>query len=529
MKTYRSPATAQQPATPAAPTYTLWYSPRMAEERGAVGGTDDMTAVAIASGVRSGKLTATEVVERAIGAAKAKSGLNFLITLDAEGARAAAVRIDERVAKGDDPGPLAGVPIVVKDNILTEGLLTTAASKSLAGFIPPFDATVVARLRRAGAVILGKSNCDEFGMGSSNENSAYGPVLNPWDETRVPGGSSGGSAVAVAADVVPVALGTDTGGSVRQPAALCGVVGYKPTYGALSRYGVIAYASSLDQVGVISRSEADAELTMRVMAGGDPLDATSLPEGPFAGGVGTHPVDHGAGTGLQGLRIGVIEELSGEGNDPGMLEALQRNVAMLEELGAQVERLEMPTVRFGLPAYYLVATAEASSNLARFDGITYSVRHGENGGGQAAVTMKSRELTLGVEVRRRILMGTYALSAGYYDAYYGKSLRVRRLIADEFGRAFESFDLLLTPTTPGPAFPLGEKRDDPLAMYLGDVDTCLANLAGLPAISIPAGRTPEELPCGVQLMAPPLEDPRLLRVAAALEGLAGAEFAPLAP
>ena len=493
-----------------------------------------MTAVAIAGSVRSGKLTATEVVERAIGAAKAKSGLNFLITLDEEGARAAALRIDERVARGDDPGPLAGVPIVVKDNILTEGLLTTAASKSLAGFIPPFDATVVARLRRSGAVILGKSNCDEFGMGSSNENSAYGPVLNPWDETRVPGGSSGGSAVAVAAGVVPVALGTDTGGSVRQPAALCGVVGYKPTYGALSRYGVIAYASSLDQVGVIGRSGADAELTMRVMAGSDPLDATSLregpfAEGPFAGGAGTPPVHHGAGTGLQGLRIGVIEELSGEGNDPEMLEALQRNVAMLEQLGAQVDRLEMPTVRFGLPAYYLVATAEASSNLSRFDGITYSVRHGENGAGQAAVTMKSRELTLGVEVRRRILMGTYALSAGYYDAYYGKSLRVRRLIANEFRRAFESFDLLLTPTTPGPAFPLGEKRDDPLAMYLGDVDTCLANLAGLPAISIPAGPTPEELPCGVQLMAPPLEDSRLLRVAAALEGSAGAEFAPLAP
>ena len=479
----------------------------------------EMTAVAITAEVRAGRLSAAEVTERALERARAAEGLNFLILLDSEGARAAASRIDERLEAGEDPGPLAGVPLVVKDNILTRGLVTTAASTALAHFVPPADATVVARLRAAGAVIIGKSNLDEFGMGSSNENSAFGPVLNPWDESKVPGGSSGGSAVAVAAGVVPLALGTDTGGSVRQPAALCGVLGIKPTYGALSRFGVIAYASSLDQVGVLGRSSDDLSVALAVMAGKDPLDATTLEEPPvFEAGV----------SGLEGSRIGVIRELSQEGNDPEMLAALERNVEALEQLGARVEEVELPSVRYGLATYYLVATAEASSNLARYDGTIYSARHGENAQGQAQVMMESRGRTLGPEVRRRVLMGTYALSAGYYDAYYGKALRVRRLIAEEFARAFESFDLLVTPTAPGPAFPLGERRDDPLAMYLGDVDTCLANLAGLPAISVPAGRTPENLPCGVQFMAPPLQDSRLLQVAAALGRQAGREFAPIA-
>ncbi|HEX7003966.1 MAG TPA: Asp-tRNA(Asn)/Glu-tRNA(Gln) amidotransferase subunit GatA [Trueperaceae bacterium] len=487
----------------------------MGEEAGHAG----MTAQEIAQAVRSGRLSAGEVVEAALARARAAEDLNFLITLDEAGARAAAGRLDALLRSGGDPGPLAGVPVVVKDNILTEGLLTTAASRSLASFVPPLDATVVARLRRAGAVIIGKSNMDEFGMGSSNENSAFGAARNPWDRSRVPGGSSGGSAVAVAAGVVPLALGTDTGGSVRQPAAFCGVVGFKPTYGVLSRFGVIAFASSLDQVGVLGRSGSDVELAMMALAGPDPRDATSLPDNAF----GTRQAN-----GLEGVRIGVVTELSGEGNDPEVLEALGGTVAALEGLGAEVEEAELPASRYGIPTYYLVATAEASSNLSRYDGITYSRRIGENARGQAAVTMMSRGLTLGSEVRRRILMGTYALSAGYYDAYYGKALRVRRLISDDFERAFESFDLLLTPTTPGPAFPIGERSEDPLSMYLTDIDTCLPSLAGLPAISVPAGFTDQGLPCGVQLIAPPLGDSRLLRVAKALEEKAGAGFAPLA-
>ena len=478
-----------------------------------------MSAVDIAEAVRSRRLTASSVTEAALSRARAASDLNFLITLDEEGARAAAARLDEMVAAGEDPGPLAGVPFVVKDNILTQGLLTTAASRSLASFVPPLDATVVARLRRAGAVVLGKSNCDEFGMGSSNENSAFGPVLNPWDRSRVPGGSSGGSAAAVAAGVVPIALGTDTGGSVRQPAAFCGVLGFKPTYGGLSRYGVIAFASSLDQVGVLARSGRDVALAMEAMAGPDERDATTLPG---------YSVASGERDGLEGLRVGVVGELAGEGNDEAMLAALERSVRNLKELGATVGEAQLPTARFGVPAYYLVATAEASSNLSRYDGITYSRRLGANGDGQAAVTMKSRGLTLGTEVRRRILMGTYALSAGYYEAFYGKALKVRRLISQDFERAFAEFDLLLTPTTPGPAFPLGERNDDPLAMYLTDVDTCLPSLAGLPAINLPAGRSDGGLPCGVQLVAPPLGDARLLRVARAVEEQLGPGFAPLA-
>jgi aspartyl-tRNA(Asn)/glutamyl-tRNA(Gln) amidotransferase subunit A len=475
-------------------------------------------ATRIAREVRSGGRSALEVIDGALERAAAKHDLNAFITLDESGARAAAARIDQLVGAGADPGPLAGVPVVVKDNILTEGLVTTAGSACLKDFVPPVDATVVKRLRDAGAVVIGKSNLDEFGMGSSNENSAFGPVVNPWNRGRVPGGSSGGSAASVAAGVVPLALGTDTGGSVRQPAAFCGVVGFKPTYGVLSRYGVIAFASSLDQVGVLTRSSADARLAMSVMAGGDPRDATSLLDAP----------DFDEGEDIAGLRVGLVRELAGEGNSPETLEALARTISALEALGAEVADVELPHARHGVATYYLVATAEASSNLSRFDGTIYSARHGENALGQAQVMMRSRGLSMGLEVKRRILTGTYALSAGYYDAYYGKALRVRTLIAEDFARAFRSFGVLLTPTAPGPAFPLGSLRDDPLAMYLGDVDSCLANLAGLPAVSVPAGFSGEGLPCGAQLLGPPLADGRLLRVAAALERQAGASFAPVA-
>jgi aspartyl-tRNA(Asn)/glutamyl-tRNA(Gln) amidotransferase subunit A len=488
----------------------------------------------LAREVREGSRKAVSAVEDALRRAEAIRPLNALLTVAGDRARERARAVDAAVARGDDPGPLAGVPVVVKDNLCLEGVRTTAGSKSLETFVPPYSATVVARLEDAGAVVIAKANLDEFGMGSSNENSAFGPVRNPWDPERVPGGSSGGSAAAVAAGVVPLALGTDTGGSVRLPAAFCGVLGIKPTYGRLSRHGVVAYASSLDQVGVLSRSSRDAALALAVMAGFDPLDGTSLEAdaealrglaglGAEAGGPDVGPPD------LSGTRVAVVRELSGDGNAPGVLRGLERTVAALSELGAEVIEASVPSVQHAVAAYYLVATAEASSNLARYDGMIYSTRLGEDGDGQEAVMRRSRGRTLGREVRRRVLMGSFALSAGYYDAYYGKALKVRRVIADDLAAAFAGADLLLTPTAPSAAYRLGEKVDDPLAMYVGDICTCLANLSGLPAVSVPAGRTDEGLPTGVQLLAPALEEARLLRVAAALEARAGEAFAPPAP
>jgi len=478
-----------------------------------------MTAFEIAGAVRQGGRSAEETVREALARAEAAQGvLNAFITL-APDALAKARVLDAKRAAGEALGPLAGVPVAIKDNLCTAGLRTTAGSRSLEGFVPPYSATVVARLEAAGAVVFGKTNLDEFGMGSSNENSAFGPARNPWDPARVPGGSSGGSAAAVAAGVVPLALGTDTGGSVRQPASFCGVLGFKPTYGALSRYGVVAFASSLDQVGVLARSTRDLVLALSVMAGHDPLDATSLTEAP----------DFTVEGGAEGLRVGVVAELSGEGNSTGVRAALERTRETLEALGAEVGEASLPRAPYGLAAYYLVAPAEASSNLARYDGMTYSTRVGENASGQAEVMMRSRGASFGPEVRRRVLMGTYALSAGYYEAYYGKALKVRCLIAEDVARAFDHFDLLLTPTTPTVAYGVGQKVDDPLAMYVGDINTVLANLVGVGAISIPAGTAEDGLPCGVQFLAPALEDARLLRVAAALEAAAGERFAPLAP
>ncbi len=450
-------------------------------------------------------------VREALRRAEAAASLNAFITLIPE----AATTPDAARAQG----PLAGVPVAVKDNICTAGVRTTAGSNSLRGFVPPYSATVVERLEAAGAVVIGKTNLDEFGMGSSNESSAFGPARNPWNPDYVPGGSSGGSAAAVAAGVVPFALGTDTGGSVRQPASFTGILGFKPTYGALSRYGVVAFASSLDQVGVLARRTRDLELALSVMFGPDPRDATSLDTPP--------DLSDASDIDLTGLRVGKVAELCGDGNSAGVREALERTETTLKALGATVGEVSLPHTPYGTAAYYLVAPAEASSNLARFDGMVYSRRSGDDPLGQAEVMMRSRGEGFGPEVRRRILTGTYALSAGYYDAYYGKALKVRRLIANDMARAFASYDLLLTPTAPTVAYRLGTKSD-PLSMYLGDVDTVLANLAGVPAVSVPAGTAEHGLPCGMQFMAPALQDSRLLKVAGALEAAAGETFAPVA-
>jgi aspartyl-tRNA(Asn)/glutamyl-tRNA(Gln) amidotransferase subunit A len=478
-----------------------------------------MFAYEIAEQVRSGQRSAEEVIREALTKAEAvQAKTNAFITIAHEYALAKARDLDAKRAKKSS-SVLAGVPVVIKDNICTKNILTTAGSKSLEHFIPPYSATVVERLEGAGAIIIAKANLDEFGMGGSNENSAFGAAKNPWDTSRVPGGSSGGSAIAVATDVAPIALGTDTGGSVRLPAAFNGAIGFKPTYGRLSRYGVMAFASSLDQVGVICRSSKDLALVMDVVGGHDPHDATSLEHDK-------PQFEMGLGQSLQGLRIGIVKELSGEGNSQGILNALERTKQSLQSLGAIVGEASLPTAPYGIATYYLVAPAEASSNLARFDAMVYSTRLGENKLGQAEVMMKSRGATFGKEVRRRILMGTYALSAGYYDAYYGKALKVRRLIAKDFEKAFTKFDLLMTPTAPSVAYTMGEKAD-PLAMYLMDIDTVLGNLVGLPAISIPAGTAESNMPCGVHFFAPALQDEKLVGLAAGLEQQAGVSFAPV--
>jgi aspartyl-tRNA(Asn)/glutamyl-tRNA(Gln) amidotransferase subunit A len=479
----------------------------------------------IARAVRSGETNAQEIVAQALVRAESvQERTNAFISLAHTKAIERAREIDALRDRGSEIGKLAGVPIVIKDNISTEGLRSSAGSKSLESFVPPYSATVVERLEAAGAVVVGKANLDEFGMGGSNENSYFGPVRNPWVPSKVPGGSSGGSAVAVATGVVPLALGTDTGGSVRQPAAFTGVIGFKPTYGRLSRYGVMAFASSLDQVGVLSRSARDIALAMDVMGGHDSKDSTSLKDAP------PHFLDAlDAQLDPSKLSVGVVRELCGEGITREVQGAVDCTRATLERLGVSVGEVSLPHVRYGVPSYYLVATAEASSNLARFDGMIFSTRVGDNSEGQAEVMMRARGEAFGPEVRRRILMGTYALASGYYDAYYGKALKVRRLISLDFEQAFKDFDLLLTPTAPAVAFDLGEKVDDPLAMYLGDVCTCLANLVGLGAASIPVGFTEGGLPCGVQLLAPPLHDERLVSLVAAIEQDAGAGFSPLAP
>jgi len=429
----------------------------------------------------------------------------------ADEALAAADEVDRRVAAGEDPGPLAGVPVALKDNLCTRGVPTTCSSRILEGWLPPYDATVVERLAAAGAVVVGKTNLDEFAMGSSTENSAFGVTRNPLDPTRVPGGSSGGSAAAVAAGFAPLALGSDTGGSIRQPAALCGVVGVKPTYGAVSRYGLVAFASSLDQIGPFARTVSDAALLLEAIGGHDPRDSTSIPE-PAASL--TEVLDRG----VEGLRIGVIEELSGDGLEgiaDDVRSRLGEAASALDEAGATVETTSVPSTVYGLSAYYVIAPAEASSNLARYDGVRYGLRvDAPNAGDMNTAT---RTAGFGDEVKRRIMLGTYALSAGYYDAYYGKSQKVRTLIVQDFARAYEEFDLLLCPTAPTTAFPIGEKTADPMTMYLNDVCTIPSNLAGHPAMSVPFGVGDDGMPVGVQILAPAMGEPTMFQAAAVLE------------
>lgn len=455
------------------------------------------------------EVTADQVIQEALGQAQAAGDLNALVSLN-DHAAAQAAQVQQKVEAGEALA-LAGLPIVIKDNINLSGTRTTCGSRILGNYVSPYTATAAQKLLDAGAVVIGKANMDEFAMGSSTESSASGPTLNPWDQARVPGGSSGGSAVAVAANITSVALGSDTGGSVRQPAALTGVYGLKPTYGRVSRYGLVAYASSLDQIGPFARTAQDLALLMNVIAGHDPLDATSLQATPqFRAGT---PDD------LPGLRVGVIRE-SLQGNTPGVEQALQDTIDALRTAGATVGEVSIPALKYAIAAYYLIAMPEASSNLARYDGMVYGQR--VQGSDLLESMTLTREQGFGREVQRRIMIGTYALSSGYYDAYYSKAMKVRRLIADEFSAAFRQYDVLLTPTSPFPAFRRGEKTSDPLAMYAADVDTVAINLAGLPALSVPAGFEVVDgvrLPVGVQFIAPALQDERLVALAGGLEGV----------
>jgi aspartyl-tRNA(Asn)/glutamyl-tRNA(Gln) amidotransferase subunit A len=456
-----------------------------------------LTAAQAAAAVEAGDLDARELFE-AYRARAAADDLNAFVWVAGE-------------APGEPAsGPLAGVPIGVKDLFCTEGIPSQAGSKILEGYRPPYTASVVARLAQAGAPLLAKTNQDEFAMGSSNENSAYGPVLNPWDRSRVPGGSSGGSAAAVAAGLVPWALGTDTGGSIRQPAALCGIVGLKPTYGAVSRFGMIAFASSLDQAGPLTRDVTDAALLFRHMAGRDPRDSTSigLPE----------EVRLPSAQRLDGIRLGVPDDLTGEGVEPGVMAAFEAALDRARELGASVERVALPHADYGLSAYYVLAPAEASSNLARFDGVRYGLR--VEADDLLTMYTRTRHDGFGAEVKRRIMLGTYALSSGYYDAYYGRAQRVRTKIAGDFKAAFDAVDFVVTPTSPGVAFELGAKTGDPLSMYLNDYFTVPMSLAGIPAISIPCGLS-EGLPVGLQLAGPAFSESRVLDAAFALEQALG--------
>ena len=466
------------------------------------------TVVDIASQVSSGALSAAKVLEENLAAIDAREKeIHAFNLVTADRARERAAQIDADVKSGKKVGRLAGVTIALKDNMCTRGVETTCSSKILAGWKPPYDATVVRRLADEGAVFVGKTNLDEFAMGSSTENSAFGPTRNPLDTSRVPGGSSGGSAAAVAAGFSTASFGSDTGGSIRQPAALCGLVGVKPTYGTVSRQGLVAFGSSLDQIGPFTSTVADAALLMEVIAGHDPLDSTSLPQpAPQLMNV--------LAQGVKGLRIGRVADMP-EGSSPDVLARLDAAFDALRKAGATVVDVKLPSMSFGLTAYYLVAPAEASSNLARFDGVRYGLR--VDAKDLNAMYGATRAAGFGDEVKRRIMLGTYALSAGYYDAYYGKALKVRRLIADDFAKAYEQCDAILTPTSPTVAFKFGDKTSNPLAMYLCDVFTIPTNLAGHAAMSVPFGTGEAGLPVGVQVLAPALGEPTMFRVAAELE------------
>ncbi|HEX4735268.1 MAG TPA: Asp-tRNA(Asn)/Glu-tRNA(Gln) amidotransferase subunit GatA [Thermoleophilaceae bacterium] len=464
-----------------------------------------LTAAQAAERIRSGDISPDELFDAYRERAAAEDLNAFLWVADGPDDQA------------DTSGPLAGVPLAVKDLFCVEGVPSMAASRILDGYRPPYTSTAVRNLRAAGAAVLGKTNMDEFAMGSSNENSGYGPVLNPWDKSRVPGGSSGGSAAAVAAGLAPWAIGTDTGGSIRQPASLCGIVGLKPTYGAVSRYGMIAFASSLDQAGPLTRDVTDAALLLRHMAGRDACDSTSIgyPE----------EITMPSAERLDGMVFGVPPELSGEGIEPGVREVFEANLKTIEELGGRLEEVSLPHSPHGIAAYYVIAPAEASANLARYDGVRYGHRaDGHNG--LTELYESTRAQGFGAEVKRRIMLGTFALSSGYYEAYYGRAQKVRTKIADDFKAAFETVDLIVTPTSPSVAFPLGAKTDDPLAMYMNDYCTVPMPLAGIPAISIPSGMS-ESLPVGLQLAGPAFSENTILDASYALEQALGFEGIPV--
>jgi aspartyl-tRNA(Asn)/glutamyl-tRNA(Gln) amidotransferase subunit A len=465
------------------------------------------SALEIAAAVRGGQ-SALVAVEESLTAIRARNEeLNVFLYVDEDGARAAAARVDEQVRRGEDPGLLAGVPIALKDNLCTTGIPTTCSSKILEGWKPPYNATVVDRLVAQGAISMGKTNLDEFAMGSSTENSAFGPTRNPLDPARVPGGSSGGSAAAVASNMTPISLGSDTGGSIRQPAALCGLVGVKPTYGLVSRYGLIAFASSLDQIGPFAHSVSDAALLLEAIAGHDPLDSTSLPEPTPS--LLAHVAD-----GVAGKRIGLVRELV-DGADEDVVRAVNKAVETLKDAGATIVELSIPELHLGLSAYYLIAPAEASSNLARFDGVRFGNRI--DGEDVTAMMEATRTAGFGAEVKRRIMLGTYALSAGYFDAYYGQALKVRTRMIEAFAAAYQQVDMIIGATTPSVAFEFGSKTNDPMAMYLNDVFTIPTNLAGEAAISVPCGTGEANLPIGVQLLGPGRSEARLFAAARVLE------------
>ena len=472
------------------------------------------TAAEMADALSKGETTSLALTQAHLDRISAvDSKVKAFLHVDKEGALAQAASVDAKRAKGEKLSPLAGIPLALKDVLAQKGVPTTAGSKILQGWRPPYDSTVVAKLRAAGVVIVGKTNMDEFAMGSSTENSGFGPTFNPWDLTRTPGGSSGGSAAAVSSFQTPLAIGSDTGGSIRQPAALTGIVGVRPTYGAVSRYGLIAYSSSLDQAGPFGRTVLDTALLHEVIAGHDAHDATSINADVPAVVAAAKSGD------VKGLKIGVIKQLQGEGYQKGVQTRFDESLKLLASLGAEIVEVDCPNFEYALAAYYLIAPSEASSNLARFDAMRYGLRVGDKDGASAEAVMNiTRDAGFGREVKRRIILGTYALSSGYYDAYYGSAQKIRTLIIEDYAKAFAKADVLVSPTAPTTAYKIGEKVDDPMAMYLGDVATIPVNLAGICGMSLPAGLAEEDgLPVGFQIMAPAMQDQRLYQVGAALE------------
>jgi aspartyl-tRNA(Asn)/glutamyl-tRNA(Gln) amidotransferase subunit A len=480
----------------------------------------DLSGARLSAMLAAGEVSAVEILESSLARIdEVDDDVHAFLTLTPQLARERAGELDVYRSSGAPLSPVAGIPIALKDVLTTNGIRTTCGSRILEGYVPPYDSTAWARLSGDGAVLVGKTNCDEFAMGSSNENSAFGPVHNPWDLARVPGGSSGGSAAAVASGSAVWALGTDTGGSVRQPASLCGVVGLKPTYGLISRYGLIAFASSLDTVGTLTRSVRDAATLLSVLGGKDPRDATSLDGDP-------QDYTDGLEDGISGLRVGVVAEAFGEGVEPDVAASVRAAVDLLEGLGAKVEEAHLRHADYALSAYYLIAPSECSSNLARYDGVRYGIRALGDHEDSVAMMFATRGQGFGAEVKRRVMLGTYALSAGYHEAYYGQAQKVRTLIIRDYAAAFDRFDVLVSPTSPTTAFPIGAKVDDPMAMYLNDIFTIPANLAGVPAISVPCGLDAAGLPVGLQLTAGVLGERVLLRAASAFEAELGLDLRP---